>query len=182
MRLPSGIRKAYPVTQWDFTAASLHRPRHHPHMSKASHHRIAAGSTLSLAGASRSHLPLDFNTTGGHFHAAPPRNEVPLLQPVLVRHTVKLHRTNQSLLIDLPVTPLRADEVSGRLESLKAILSQPSISLNRPSSPSHVQRSSSSGRDRLEGDKLSIGKGANGSEKAGPRNGICGIFENGKYR
>jgi WD40 repeat protein len=72
--------------QWDFTAAQLHRPRHHH--PNASHHRLAAGSTLSLGhGASKSHLPLGTSatTTGVHYHPAPPRSEVALLQPVMVR-------------------------------------------------------------------------------------------------
>ncbi|WWD18757.1 hypothetical protein CI109_103212 [Kwoniella shandongensis] len=67
---------------WDFSAAALQRPRHHH--SNSSHHRInGAGSTLSLPGHSRSHLPLDGKTS--NFHPAPPRSEVALLQPVMAR-------------------------------------------------------------------------------------------------
>jgi hypothetical protein len=75
--------------QWDFSAAQLHRPRHHH--ANSSHHRIGtAGSTVSLQGAgagaaggrSQSNLPLA--STRGHFHPAPPRSEVALLQPVMV--------------------------------------------------------------------------------------------------
>ncbi|KAL7420546.1 hypothetical protein Q5752_004497 [Cryptotrichosporon argae] len=56
---------------WDFTAASLHRPRHH-------HVRPAGQSTISL-GLSRPHLPT------AHFHPAPSRGQVARLQPVLAR-------------------------------------------------------------------------------------------------
>lgn len=70
-------------SQWDFTAAQLHRPRHHH--PNASHHRLAAGSSLSLGhSASKSHLPLSNGSTGARFHPAPPRSEVAFLQPVMV--------------------------------------------------------------------------------------------------
>ncbi|WVR06605.1 hypothetical protein IAU60_003637 [Kwoniella sp. DSM 27419] len=67
---------------WDFSAAALHRPRHHHPTS--SHHRLnAGGSSASLAGHSKSNLPL--NTKGAIFHPAPPRSEVAHLQPVMAR-------------------------------------------------------------------------------------------------
>ncbi|WVW85032.1 hypothetical protein I302_107068 [Kwoniella bestiolae CBS 10118] len=68
---------------WDFSAAALHRPRHHHPTS--SHHRLGAGgSSLSLAaGHSKSHLPLYAKSS--IFHPAPPRSEVALLQPVMAR-------------------------------------------------------------------------------------------------
>nr|XP_018262037.1 uncharacterized protein I303_05052 [Kwoniella dejecticola CBS 10117]OBR84195.1 hypothetical protein I303_05052 [Kwoniella dejecticola CBS 10117] len=66
---------------WDFSAAALHRPRHHH--PTTSHHRLGAGgSSLSLsAGHSKSHLPV--NVQSSIFHPAPPRSEVALLQPVM---------------------------------------------------------------------------------------------------
>jgi hypothetical protein len=76
--------------QWDFSAAQLHRPRHHH--ANSSHHRIA-GSTVSLSGTgagaarSQSNLPLanaSSSTNRGRYHPAPPRSEVALLQPVMV--------------------------------------------------------------------------------------------------
>jgi len=82
------MRKSIANTQWDFTAAQLHRPRHHH--PNASHHRIAAGSTVSFGNAaSKSHLPLGAGANGAsnttvRFHPAPPRSEVALLQPVMV--------------------------------------------------------------------------------------------------
>ncbi|ORY22031.1 WD40-repeat-containing domain protein [Naematelia encephala] len=69
---------------WDFSSASLHRPRHHVHQQNTSRHHIPASSTLSLAGQSRSQLPMS-NSVGGRIHLAPPRSEVALLQPVLAR-------------------------------------------------------------------------------------------------
>lgn len=67
--------------QWDFTAAQLHRPRHHH--PNTSHHRLALGSTMSLPRcASKSHIPDD--NTLSVYHPAPPRSEVALLQPVMV--------------------------------------------------------------------------------------------------
>jgi len=74
--------------KWDFSAAQLHRPRHHH--ANSSHHRIA-GSTVSLQntgtgtghGRSQSNLPLQ-TSTRGRYHPAPPRSEVALLQPVMV--------------------------------------------------------------------------------------------------
>ncbi|WWC96487.1 hypothetical protein V866_003355 [Kwoniella sp. B9012] len=68
---------------WDFSAAALHRPRHHHPTS--SHHRLGAGgSSLSLSAQhSKSHLPLYVKSS--IFHPAPPRSEVALLQPVMAR-------------------------------------------------------------------------------------------------
>lgn len=79
------IRKEVADRQWDFSAAQLHRPRHHH--ANSSHHRIGtAGSTASLqgAGAARSQSNLPLVGTRGHYHPAPPRSEVALLQPVMV--------------------------------------------------------------------------------------------------
>jgi hypothetical protein len=88
--------------QWDFSAAQLHRPRHHH--ANSSHHRIGtAGSTVSLQGAgaaggrSQSNLPLA--STRGHFHPAPPRSEVALLQPVMVSPPVHSLLSFLSLLL-----------------------------------------------------------------------------------
>jgi hypothetical protein len=89
------------MIQWDFSAAQLHRPRHHH--ANSSHHRIA-GSTVSLSGPgaggrSQSNLPLAGTGTGtnkGHYHPAPPRSEVALLQPVMVSsHLLLSHLYNQ---------------------------------------------------------------------------------------
>ncbi|WWC71064.1 uncharacterized protein I206_105017 [Kwoniella pini CBS 10737] len=68
---------------WDFSAAALHRPRHHH--PTTSHHKLGAGgSSLSLsAGHSKSNLPV--NVQSSIFHPAPPRSEVALLQPVMTR-------------------------------------------------------------------------------------------------
>ena len=79
------IERGLADLQWDFSAAQLHRPRHHH--ANSSHHRIGtAGSTASLqgAGAGRSQSNLPLAGTRGHYHPAPPRSEVALLQPVMV--------------------------------------------------------------------------------------------------
>lgn len=77
----------HPDLQWDFSAASLHRPRHHH--SNASHHRLAAASTLSLNGQTRPHTSGEESVGGGgRYHPAPPRSEVALLQPIMVSSAV----------------------------------------------------------------------------------------------
>ncbi|RXK35770.1 hypothetical protein M231_06956 [Tremella mesenterica] len=69
---------------WDFSAASLHRPRHHH--TNTSHHKIPPGSVLSLAAQtqSQSQLPIEQGTSG-RYHAVVPKNEVAMLQPVMAR-------------------------------------------------------------------------------------------------
>lgn len=61
---------------WDFSAAALRKPRHH-HTS--SHHRQGAGPGSSAS------LTLFRDVEGAHYHPAPSRSEVALLQPVLAR-------------------------------------------------------------------------------------------------
>ncbi|WWC88350.1 uncharacterized protein L201_003260 [Kwoniella dendrophila CBS 6074] len=70
---------------WDFSAAALHRPRHHH--PTTSHHRLGAGpSSVSLnAGHSHSKSHLPTNVKSSIFHPAPPRSEVAELQPVMAR-------------------------------------------------------------------------------------------------
>jgi len=73
---------------WDFSSGSLHRP-------KATHHqRLSMASSLSLAirrrGDSAVNLPLGGLADGKlpplpHYHPSPSRNEVPVVQPVLVK-------------------------------------------------------------------------------------------------
>ncbi|ORX37128.1 WD40-repeat-containing domain protein [Kockovaella imperatae] len=66
---------------WDFTAAQLHRPRHHTHHSNLSHHRIP-GSTISLNTQVHG---MGVEIQGTRYHEAPPRSEVADLQPVMAR-------------------------------------------------------------------------------------------------
>ncbi|BEI92532.1 uncharacterized protein CcaverHIS019_0501600 [Cutaneotrichosporon cavernicola] len=59
---------------WDFSAAALRKPRHHHSIS--GRYGAGPGSSASLT---------LFNFAGAHYHAAPPKTEVALLQPVLAR-------------------------------------------------------------------------------------------------
>ncbi len=59
---------------WDFSAAALRKPRHHH--SNSGRFGAGPGSSASLT---------LFNSAGAHYHAAPPKTEVALLQPVLAR-------------------------------------------------------------------------------------------------
>lgn len=64
---------------WDFSAAALRKPRHH-HSNSAS----ALRSQGAGPGSSAS-LTLFKDIEGAHYHPAPPKAEVALLQPVLAR-------------------------------------------------------------------------------------------------
>jgi len=78
---------------WDFSSGILHRPKSHSH-----HQRLSMASSLSLAGrrrpgpdtftADRSTLhlpPLGSEGPLPRYHPAPSRNEVAIVQPVLVK-------------------------------------------------------------------------------------------------
>jgi len=73
---------------WDFSSGALHRPKHATH-----HQRFSMASTVSLAyrRGSLLHLPsvgsLDASIPPlPRYHPAPSRNEVSVLQPVLIKH------------------------------------------------------------------------------------------------
>ncbi|KAH9993809.1 WD40-repeat-containing domain protein [Russula vinacea] len=76
---------------WDFSSGILHRPKLHSH-----HHRLSMSSSLSLAARRRpdaltaDHSTLHLLPLGGEgplprYHPAPSRNEVAIVQPVLVK-------------------------------------------------------------------------------------------------
>ncbi|KAJ8522375.1 hypothetical protein ONZ45_g1015 [Pleurotus djamor] len=73
---------------WDFSSGALHRPKFQAH-----HQRFSMSSTISLAfrrDRSALHLPsigppADENAPQ-RYHAAPSRNEIAVVQPVLVKH------------------------------------------------------------------------------------------------
>ncbi|EGO21124.1 hypothetical protein SERLADRAFT_441506 [Serpula lacrymans var. lacrymans S7.9] len=72
---------------WDFSSSALHRPK-----LQATHHpRISMSSTISLAfRRSTLHLPApagtDASSPSYRYHSAPSRNEVSVVQPVLVKN------------------------------------------------------------------------------------------------
>ncbi|KAI9446155.1 WD40 repeat-like protein [Lactarius indigo] len=79
------------ATQWDFSSGILHRPKLHSH-----HHRLSMASSLSLGARRRGdtltadhstlHLPpLGAEGPLPRYHPAPSRNEVAIVQPVLVK-------------------------------------------------------------------------------------------------
>jgi len=76
---------------WDFSSGILHRPKLHSH-----HHRLSMASSLSLAARRRTdaltadHSTLHLPPPGpegplARYHPAPSRNEVAIVQPVLVK-------------------------------------------------------------------------------------------------
>jgi len=88
---------------WDFSAGVLHRPK-----LQASHQqRLSMSSTLSLALRRREpvegstlHLPPSaLADEGSKYHPAPSRNEVAVVQPVLIKHI------EGDLLTDITFTP-----------------------------------------------------------------------------
>ncbi|KAL0571051.1 hypothetical protein V5O48_010906 [Marasmius crinis-equi] len=71
---------------WDFSSGALHRPK-----MQSQHQRVSMSSTLSLSAFRRDrsafHLPEgDPDSTPVKYHPAPSRNEVAVVQPVLVKH------------------------------------------------------------------------------------------------
>ena len=77
--------------QWDFSSGILHRPKLHSH-----HQRLSMSSSLSLSARRRQdaltadhstlHLPpLGAEGPLPRYHPAPSRNEVAIVQPVLVK-------------------------------------------------------------------------------------------------
>lgn len=79
------------MMQWDFSSGILHRPKLHSH-----HHRLSMSSSLSLAARRRTDaFAADHSTPllpppGAEgplprYHPAPSRNEVAIVQPVLVK-------------------------------------------------------------------------------------------------
>ncbi|KAG7092811.1 hypothetical protein E1B28_009127 [Marasmius oreades] len=69
---------------WDFSSGALHRPK------LQSHQRVSMSSTLSLSAFRRDrsafHLPEGDGEVTPKYHPAPSRNEVAVVQPVLVKH------------------------------------------------------------------------------------------------
>ncbi|KAF7980173.1 hypothetical protein HWV62_39647 [Athelia sp. TMB] len=79
---------------WDFSSGALHRPKSHTAHSHGSQsaaaHRFSVASTASLRGLpppAWSSLGEKDGREGGRFHPAPGRNEVAVVQPVLVKNT-----------------------------------------------------------------------------------------------
>lgn len=81
---------------WDFNAASLQRPKHatstHTNHTSAAHRRVSMGSMVSIqhrgslggGGGGQEALNGGLNDEPV-YHLAPPRSEVAMLQPVMVR-------------------------------------------------------------------------------------------------
>ncbi|CAL1705562.1 unnamed protein product [Somion occarium] len=74
---------------WDFSSGALHRPKIHA----AHHQRMSMTSTLSLALRRRGESTVFLASLGSpgdshltHYHPAPSRNEVAVVQPVLIKH------------------------------------------------------------------------------------------------
>ncbi|KAJ8087969.1 hypothetical protein PM082_013520 [Marasmius tenuissimus] len=70
---------------WDFSSGALHRPK-----MQSQHQRVSMSSTLSLSAFRRDrsafHLPEgDGDSTPVKYHPAPSRNEIAVVQPVLVK-------------------------------------------------------------------------------------------------
>ncbi|KAG9226594.1 hypothetical protein CCMSSC00406_0006181 [Pleurotus cornucopiae] len=80
--------RTYRFGSWDFSSGALHRPKFQAH-----HQRVSMSSTISLAfrrDRSALHLPslgspADENSPQ-RYHMAPSRNEIAVVQPVLVKH------------------------------------------------------------------------------------------------
>jgi catabolite repression protein CreC len=78
------------MMQWDFSSGILHRPKLHSH-----HHRLSMASSLSLAARRRTDaltadhstplLPPGAEGPLSRYHPAPSRNEVAIVQPVLIK-------------------------------------------------------------------------------------------------
>ncbi|THU88588.1 WD40 repeat-like protein [Dendrothele bispora CBS 962.96] len=76
---------------WDFSSGALHRPK----LQSTHHQRVSMSSTLSLSfkreGRSALYLPSTNNGSGNdenespRYHPAPSRNEIAVVQPVLVK-------------------------------------------------------------------------------------------------
>ncbi|KAK7693959.1 hypothetical protein QCA50_003534 [Cerrena zonata] len=74
---------------WDFSSGALHRPKLH-----ATHHqRMSMTSSLSLALRRRGESTVFLTSVGtpgetplSHYHPSPSRNEVAVVQPVLIKH------------------------------------------------------------------------------------------------
>jgi len=72
---------------WDFSSGALHRPKLHA----AHQQRLSMTSSVSLALRRRGESTLFLSVPGGdsplpRYHPAPSRNEVAVVQPVLVKH------------------------------------------------------------------------------------------------
>ncbi|KAI0748483.1 WD40 repeat-like protein [Daedaleopsis nitida] len=72
---------------WDFSSGALHRPK----LAAAHHQRMSMTSSLSLALRRRGESTVYLPTPGGEsplprYHPAPSRNEVAVVQPVVVKH------------------------------------------------------------------------------------------------
>jgi hypothetical protein len=71
---------------WDFSSGALHRPK----LQGSQHQRLSLSSTVSLGLRKRGegstlHLPNGIQGKRSIFHPAPSRNEVAILQPVLIK-------------------------------------------------------------------------------------------------
>ncbi|GAA5885477.1 hypothetical protein JCM6882_009635 [Rhodosporidiobolus microsporus] len=105
------------VVLWDLSSAALTRPKAHAHPHARRH---SASSQLSLPrrSISESHSPLPTDLTnapvertGPSFHPAPRRDDVSLLQPVLVKTLSNDVFTGIKILPDFVITGSRAGQV-----------------------------------------------------------------------
>ncbi|EIN07210.1 WD40 repeat-like protein [Punctularia strigosozonata HHB-11173 SS5] len=83
---------------WDFSSGALHRPKL---QGNAHHQRMSMSSTVSLSMAVRSrlNLPPGAMDAMSRYHPAPSRNEVAVVQPVLVKHL------ENDILVDIAFLP-----------------------------------------------------------------------------
>ncbi|GAA6008987.1 hypothetical protein JCM10207_004056 [Rhodosporidiobolus poonsookiae] len=102
------------VVLWDLSSAALTRPKshiHHPHVRRQS-----ASSQVSLprrsGSESHSHLPLEpAARTTPTFHPAPRRDDISLLQPVLIKQLSNDLLTDIQILPDFLVTGSRTGQI-----------------------------------------------------------------------
>ncbi|KAF9227756.1 WD40 repeat-like protein [Gyrodon lividus] len=67
---------------WDFSSGALHRPK----LQHGHHPRVSMSSSVSLAAAYRRGTGSTIQLAAPRYHPAPSRNEVSVVQPVLVKH------------------------------------------------------------------------------------------------
>jgi hypothetical protein len=97
---------------WDFSAASLQRPRH-----GHAHHRLSIGSVTDLtAGGRRDETQTAGDEValsgGGTYHGAPLRSDVAMLQPVMVSCKSQSLSSAKLLLILHTSRPIRPSSSS----------------------------------------------------------------------
>ncbi|KIJ17014.1 hypothetical protein PAXINDRAFT_168435 [Paxillus involutus ATCC 200175] len=67
---------------WDFSSGALHRPK----LQHGHHPRVSMSSSVSLTAAYRRGTGSTIQLVAPRYHPAPSRNEVSVVQPVLVKH------------------------------------------------------------------------------------------------